>query len=268
MVYLAGRSRAVCFFASIALLSCASPPSLLDPQVLVDLSHPFASDTIYWPTEEGFVLERGSAGMTDKGYWYSANRFRSAEHGGTHIDAPEHFAQGHWTVDEIPLSHLIGPAIRVDVRLQAEADADYEVMVADFEAWEVEHGPIPAGAIVLIHTGFGRHWPNRASYLGTGDFGAEAVRKLHFPGLAPSAAEWLVSEREIHAVGLDTASIDRGQSTLFETHRILFAADIPAFENLTNLDQLPENGFIVIALPMKIQGGSGAPLRAVGLVAR
>jgi kynurenine formamidase len=262
------RTRAVVLVASIALLACASPPSLLDQRILVDLSHPYASDTIYWPTEEGFVLERESAGTTDKGYWYSANRFRSAEHGGTHIDAPEHFAQGHWTVDEIPLSHLIGPAIRVDVRLQAEADADYEVMVGDFEAWEVEYGPIPAGAIVLIHTGFERHWPDRESYLGTGEFGVEAVSKLHFPGLAPSAAEWLVSEREIHAVGLDTASIDRGQSMLFETHRILFAADIPAFENLTNLDQLPEKGFIVIALPMKIQGGSGAPLRAVGLVPR
>ena len=253
---------------SITLLACASPNSLLDQRVIVDLSHSYTSDTIYWPTEEGFVLEGGSTGMTDKGYWYSANRFRSAEHGGTHIDAPEHFAQGHWTVDEIPLRRLIGPAVRVEVRRQAEKNPDYEVTVSDFEAWEALHGAIPQGAIVLIDTGFGRRWPDRESYLGTGDFGAEAVSKLHFPGLAPSAAEWLVGEREIHAVGLDTASIDRGQSTLFESHRILFEANIPAFENLANLDQLPEKGFSVIALPMKIEGGSGAPLRAIGLVPR
>ena len=250
------------------LLGCATAPPPLAQQRLVDLTHAFDEDTIYWPTEEGFVLEGGSTGMTDKGYWYSANRFRSAEHGGTHIDAPEHFAQGHWTVDEIPLRRLIGPAVRVEVRRQAEKNPDYEVTVSDFEAWEALHGAIPQGAIVLIDTGFGRRWPDRESYLGTGDFGAEAVSKLHFPGLAPSAAEWLVGEREIHAVGLDTASIDRGQSTLFESHRILFEANIPAFENLANLDQLPEKGFSVIALPMKIEGGSGAPLRAIGLVPR
>ncbi|MCM3900094.1 MAG: cyclase family protein, partial [Pyrinomonadaceae bacterium] len=103
-------------------------------------------------------------------------------------------------------------------------------------------------------------------YLGTEERGAEAVAKLHFPGLHPDAARWLAANRSIKAIGLDTASIDFGQSTLFESHRILFDKNIPAFENVANLDRLPPKGFSVIALPMKIKGGSGGPLRIVAIL--
>ena len=120
---------------------------------------------------------------------------------------------------------------------------------------------------MLFRTGFASRWPDAKSYLGTDEKGPDAVAKLHFPGLHPDAARWLVSGRSIRAVGIDTASIDYGQSTLFESHRILFAKDIPAFENVTGLDQLPAIGAYVIALPMKIKGGSGGPLRIVGWVA-
>jgi len=254
--------------AAFIASGCAQPTHLLEDRVVIDLSHAYNAATIYWPTEEGFLLERGPNGMAEGGYWYAANRFRSAEHGGTHLDAPEHFARDQWTVDEIPLERLSGPAVLVDVRAQVEADSDYEVAVRDFQQWEARNGTIPTGAIVLIRTGFGSFWPDRARYLGTADFGSEAVKKLHFPGLAAPAAKWLVSERKIHAVGLDTASIDRGQSRLFETHQVLSAANIPVFENLANLGRLPERGFLVVALPMKIEGGSGAPLRAIALLAR
>ena len=262
------RTGSLLLAVALMAVACARPAQLLEERVVIDLSHPYNAATIYWPTEDGFLLERESGGITEGGYWYAANRFRSAEHGGTHIDAPEHFAQDQWTVDEIPLDSLIGPAVLVDVRAQAEADPDYEVAVEDFEDWEARNGEIPGGAIVLIRTGFGSYWPDRARYLGTADFGPDAVRKLHFPGLAPSAANWLVVERKIHAVGLDTASIDHGQSRLFETHQALSAANVPAFENLANLDKLPMRGFIVVALPMKIEGGSGAPLRAIALLPR
>ena len=105
-----------------------------------------------------------------------------------------------------------------------------------------------------------------ARYLGTAERGAEAVAKLHFPGLDPDAARWLVANRRIDAIGIDTASIDFGQSTLFESHRALYAANIPAFENLTTLERLPATGASIIALPMKIGGGSGAPLRAIAIL--
>ena len=250
------------------MLGCAtSHPQLLDGSRLIDLSHAFDSDTIFWPTEkEGFVLERGPAGMTEQGYWYEANRFRSAEHGGTHLDAPAHFAQGRQTVDEIPVEHLAGGAVVVDVSRLCELDPDYKITVEDFEGWESQYGPIQTGAIVLLHTGFAKVWPDRVRYLGTDLRGPEAVPHLHFPGLSEQAAHWLVHGRKIKAVGIDTASIDPGQSTVFGAHRALFAADVPAFENLRGLDQLPARDFTVIALPMNIRGGSGAPLRALAVV--
>jgi kynurenine formamidase len=207
-----------------------------------------------------------SHGKTEAGYFYSANSFCLPEHGGTHIDAPIHFYKGRHTVDAIPLEQLMGPAIVVDVSAKCAADRDYQVAAADLQAWEKRHGRIPKGAIVLLRTGFGKFWPDRVRYMGTDERGAAAVAKLHFPGLHPDAAKWLVTNRAVHAVGLDTPSIDYGQSTLFQSHVTLFEANVPAFENVANLDRLPEKGATVIALPMKIKGGSGGPLRIVAFV--
>lgn len=233
---------------------------------IVDLSYTFDSETVYWPTAEGFHLEKDFEGVTDKGFYYSANKYSAAEHGGTHLDAPVHFAKGRHPVDEIPLSQLIGPGIVVDVSSQCETNPDYRFTADDLMGWEKRNGRMPNGAIVLFRTGFGRFYPDRKKYLGTEERGADAVAKLHFPGLHPEAARWLTANRSIRAVGLDTASIDYGQSTLFESHRILFDKNIPAFENLANLDKLPTKRFSVIALPMKIKGGSGGPLRVVAIL--
>jgi kynurenine formamidase len=229
----------------------------------IDLTHDFSSETIYWPTADGFKLETVFEGFTDKGYFYDANNYSAAEHGGTHIDSPIHFAQGKQTVDEIPLERLIGPAVLIDVSQKALSDPDYQVGVKDFTDWESKNGQIANGSIVLLNTGYARYWPDKAKYMGTDKRGAEAVKKLHFPGLDPKAAKWLVENREISAIGLDTPSIDYGQSQLFESHRILFKENIPAFENVANLDKLPPKGALVIALPMKIKGGSGGPLRII-----
>lgn len=242
------------------------PPFALPVGTVVDLSHSYDDSTVFWPTADDFELSVDFEGITDKGYYYAANTFCTAEHGGTHIDAPVHFSQGKASVDEIPLDRLMGPAVLVDVSERCAADADYQVTVADFEAWEKRNGPVPDGAIVLLRTGFGRFWPDRVRYMGTDERGPEAVAKLHFPGLAPEAARWLVANRTIKSIGLDTPSIDFGQSTHFESHQALFAAEIPAFENLANLDRLPTTGFVIIALPMKIAGGSGGPLRIVAIV--
>lgn len=232
----------------------------------VDLSHDFAADTVFWPTAEPFKLETVAAGVTDKGYYYSAYQFSGAEHGGTHIDAPVHFAEGREPVDKIPLDRLIGPAIKVNVTGNASANRDYQIGVADFESWEKQHGRIPDDAIVLLQTGWSQYWPDPVKYLGTGKRGAEAVAELHFPGLDPNAARWLTENRKIKAIGLDTASIDYGQSQLFESHRTLMGQNIPAFENVANLDRLPDKISLVVAMPMKIRGGSGGPLRIIALV--
>jgi kynurenine formamidase len=233
---------------------------------IVDLSWAYDAETIFWPTEDGFELEREHAEVTDKGYYYASNKFCTPEHGGTHIDAPLHFNAEGKSVDALPLEQLIGDAVVVDVSAAVAATRDYQVRVPDLRAWESAHGRIPRHAIVLLLTGFGKRWPDRASYLGTDERGADAVAKLHFPGLHPDAARWLVSEREVKAVGIDTASIDYGQSTSFQTHVTLFAQGVPAFENVANLDRLPARGATVIALPMKIRGGSGGPLRIVAIL--
>jgi kynurenine formamidase len=257
----------------VGVIACSSPPRETATPApastssrYVDLTHDLGSDAIFWPTSDTFQLIKVADGVTDKGYYYASNNFSGSEHGGTHLDAPVHFAQGHWTVDQIPLDRLIGNAVVVDVSQACVSNADYQVSTDDFTAWEQAHGVIEADSIVLIRTGFAKRWPDAQAYLGTSERGEAAVAKLHFPGLHPDAAKWLAETRKAKAVGLDTASIDYGQSTLYESHRTLYERNISAFENLTGLDQLPPRGATVFALPMKIKGGSGAPLRAVAVV--
>jgi kynurenine formamidase len=235
---------------------------------IVDLSHAYDASAIFWPTAEPFRLEKVADGMTSGGYYYAANNFFTSEHGGTHIDAPVHFAEGHQSVEQIPLDRLMGHAVVVDVAARAESDPDYQVTQDDLMAWEQDNGPVPAGAILLLRTGFSRRWPDATRYLGTPERGEDGAAKLRFPGLHPDAARWLIANRSIKAVGIDTASIDYGPSKLFESHRLLFAEDIPAFENLTGLDRLPPTGAFIVALPMKIKGGSGAPLRVAAILPR
>ena len=231
----------------------------------IDLTHAFSESTIYWPTDtEGFQLEVLAFGPTEGGWFYASNRFASAEHGGTHLDAPIHFAEGRRTTDQIPLSDLMGPAVVIDVT--AHVTPDYLVSVDDLTAWEAGNGTIPGGAILLIRTGWSDRWDDRTAYLGTDLTGEAAIAELHFPGIGAEAAQWLVDNRSITAVGIDTPSIDRGQSTDFRAHVILYAENIAGFENVADLAALPATGSYVVALPMKIQGGSGGPLRIVGFV--
>lgn len=253
---------------TVIATSCGptDPPRAHDAAVLVDLSHAYDDTTVYWPTAEGFQLRQDSRGWNDRGFYYEANTFTTAEHGGTHLDAPVHFAEGKRSVDEIPLTQLMGPGVVVDVTGMCEVDRDHLVTKEELLAHEQVHGRIPDGAIVLLYTGFGRHWPERTPYMGTELRGTAGVAELHFPGLHPDAARWLIRERSIHAVGLDTPSIDHGPSLEFLSHRALFEANVPAFENVANLDRLPARGAEIIALPMKIRRGSGAPARIVAVL--
>jgi kynurenine formamidase len=232
----------------------------------VDLTHDFSSETIYWPTATPFTLDVVSAARTPAGFYYAANDFATSEHGGTHLDAPVHFAEGKHTTDQVPLDRLIGPAVVIDVVARADADPDYRLDVAALEEWERANGRIADETIVLVRTGWSGRWPDEARYLGTTARGNAGVAQLHGPGIDSSAATWLWSRRRVKAVGIDTPSIDYGQSTTFDTHRILLGQNIPAFENVAALERLPARGAFVVALPMKIKGGSGGPLRIVALV--
>ena len=255
---------------ALAAAACSRPagPGSRPEGALIDLSHDYGDQTVFWPTAEPFKLEKVADGVTEQGYYYAANNFATSEHGGTHIDAPVHFAKGHWSVDQIPLDRLVGDAVVVDVTAAAANQPDYRVTTGDFTAWERSNGEIQAGAIVLIRTGYSKLWPDASRYLGTSERGEAAVAKLHFPGLHQDGARWLAETRKVKAIGLDTASIDYGQSRDFIVHRVAMGQNVPGFENVANLDRLPERGATVIALPMKIGGGSGGPLRIVALLQR
>jgi kynurenine formamidase len=180
------------------------------------------------------------------------------------LDAPIHFAEDRQTSEQIPLSRLIGAAVVVDVADRAHPD--YLISIEDLTSWEAEHGRIPDGAILLVRTGWDSRYGDRTAYLGTDRIGPDAVAALHFPGLDPAAADWLVTNRRIAALGIDTPSVDYGQSSDFRSHVVLYQENIPGFENVANLGRLPPVGSYIVALPMKIEGGSGGPLRIVAWV--
>jgi kynurenine formamidase len=249
-------------FLCVLLLAGASAANAQER--VVDLTWSFDADTVYWPTAKTFDLDVVARGETPGGYWYEANQFCAAEHGGTHLDAPCHFAEGRRTVEAIPLERLIGPAAVIDVRQACADDRDYRVQVADIRAHEEQHGPLPQGAIVLFWTGWGERWPDRKRYLG--DDRPGAVSDLHFPGISREAATLLAEERDVAAVGLDTASLDHGPSTDFIAHQILNGANISGLENVAHLEKLPARGATLFAIPMKIAGGSGAPARIFALL--
>jgi kynurenine formamidase len=253
--------------ATLFALGCAAPPphSGLDLSrvEVIDLTHAFNAETIYWPTEQPFQHERTSWGVNDKGYFYSSYSYAAAEHLGTHADAPIHFAEGRRTLDAVPIRQWIGQGVVLDVAAACDNDPDYVVSDSDIQAHETEHGPIPPGALVLVRTGWSRFWPDAKRYMGDDTPGA--TDNLHFPGVGEDAAR-ILAARRVSAVGIDTASIDHGPSSDFPSHRILAAENIPLLENLTGLEQLPPRGAWIIALPMKIGGGSGGPLRIVALL--
>jgi D-alanyl-D-alanine dipeptidase/kynurenine formamidase len=231
----------------------------------IDLTHAFDERTLYWPSATtGFVLDRVAHGETPGGWFYAANTFCAPEHGGTHLDAPIHFARDHWTADVIPLDRLMGPGVVIDVTASVAENRDYRLSVADVRRFEAKQGTIPAGAIVLLRTGWGAYWPNRG--LVFGDDTPGRTTELHFPSYGREAVALLVGERRVAAIGVDTPSIDYGHSPDFPVHRLVAAANVPGFENVANLEQVPETGAWIVALPMKIGGGSGGPLRIVAFV--
>lgn len=187
-----------------------------------------------------------------------------SEHGGTHIDAPIHFAEGRLAVDEIPLQKLIAPAVVIDVRPSVADNRDYRLSREDLDKWESRHGPIQAGAVVLMFTGWGKGWPDPSRYLGSAT--PSDPKTLHFPGFSKEAAEFLVKERRVDGIGIDTPSIDYGPSDDFIVHQIVNGANLYGLENVANLDRLPPKGAILIALPIKIKGGTGGPVRIIAVL--
>lgn len=259
-------------FSAIILLSCAvlvsriaarSPSScgglFVPPEKLVDLSHSFNNRTIFWSDDAEFRLNISREGSTPED-WYQADVIEVATHGGTHLDSPIHFAPDKWTVSQIPLERLMFvPIALVDVEAQASENPVYELSVEDIERWEAEHGHIPHGALLIERTGRSKLWPNRNAYLGIDDNGWR-----RFPTVSPEAARFLVEQRHVYGVGLDSPSVDLFNSST--THRILATHNVYILENLADLSRLPALGATAIVLPIKVCRASGAPVRVVAIL--
>ncbi len=262
-------SKIILLIAFVVIyINCTPPPSSDIEGEILDMTYPFDENSIYWPTAKPFQLVKVFWGISEGGYWYASNEFSASEHGGTHADAPIHFAENGRTMDRIPLEEWIGPAVKIDVTMKCEEDRDYLLTVADIEMWEEVYGKIPEGAWVIMYTGIDtKFYPDKKKVLGTEKMGAEAVPELSFPGFSPESVEFLAKERNITGIAIDTPSIDYGKSKEFKVHQILFAADKLALENIANLDKLPASGAMLYVIPMLIKDGTGAPARvfAVGV---
>lgn len=242
---------------------CGAQTTALPVAKILDLTYPFDARTIYWPTAKPFEWHKDAWGPSPAGFWYASATFTTSEHGGTHLDSPLHFAEGQSGTAEIPVSRLVGAAKVIDITAACARDRDYRLQVSDITAFERKHGAIAAGDIVLIRTGWGRFWPDRKSYLGDDTPGD--VSRLSFPGLSREAAMFL-AQRKISGAGIDTASIDYGRSKDFICHQTLARDGIFNLENVANLEQVPATGATVIALPVKIAGGTGGPVRIIALL--
>ncbi len=223
----------------------------------VDLTHPLDENTVFWPG--GIPFKKTM--LADYPQGYRMFKFEMAENVGTHIDAPAHFVEGKPTIDQIPLRQLIGPAVVVDVAEKAGRDPDYQLTKGDLLAWERRNGKIPPGAIVVMRTGWGKRAGDLARYRNM-----DEQKVMHFPGFSKESAEFLAKEREISGIGIDTLSLDPGNSTEFPVHKVMLGASKFQIENLANLEQLPERGAVIFALPINVRDGTQAEARVVALV--
>lgn len=257
--------RPFLFIAAIisVILFAATVPSSAGPkEKLVDMTFPFSEDSIYWPTDKPFTPTTVFKGITPGGWWYASNQYAASEHGGTHVDAPIHFSEKGRTIGQVPLQEWIGPAVKIDVTAKSLSNRDYQLTVADIQAWEKKHGRIPKGAWVIMQSGIdGRFYPIKKEVLGTDKTGPEAVAELHFPGFSPEAVTFLLAKRTITGIAIDTPSIDPGTSKDFKVHQELCKAEKLGLENIANLDRIPESGAVLYVIPMFIRNGTGAPAR-------
>ena len=225
---------------------------------VIDLSYAISDKLVPWPGDEKFFEAKVNATIEKNGYF--TRSFWMLEHYGTHLDAPAHFPPGKATVDQIPARRLMGPAVVLDVRAEASRDTDFQLPAASVEEWEKRHGRIPEGAIVLLRTGWASRWPDAQRYRNQ-----DAQGKMHFPGFSAGAAKLLI-ERKVSGLGCDTLSIDYGASGDFAVHHLALGAGLYHLENLADMSALPESGAFLIAAPIKLEGGSGGPVRVFAIL--
>ena len=235
-----------------------SPRRTISYSRIVDLSHTIDQDIPLWPGDPPVEMET-AAELTKNGYYL--RRFSMGEHTGTHINAPISFLPGGQGIDSYSADSLVVPAVVIDVMGKAVADADYTLAPADIQAWERHNGKVPPGHLVLVSTGWDRHWQNPVAYLNR-----DGAGHLHYPGIGTEAAHLLVEDRRIGGLGIDSAGVDPGQDRSYTTNTLTLSRKAIVLENLTSLDQLPTTGATVVIGILKLRGGSGSPASVLALV--
>ncbi|XP_055886488.1 kynurenine formamidase-like [Biomphalaria glabrata] len=246
-----------------ALLKSVLNETPLDKCCIVDMSHTLDTDSIRFPTDPEFIFTILTRGIEPEGFWLELNKFETPEHIGTHMDAPSHFARDRWRVHEIPAQRLVGAGVVVDVRNKVKRNPDYRLSVSDLRKWEMLYGRIPDGAIVFMWSGWDVRYPNKTSTFNSNT--PEDIRTWHFPGFHPSAMSWLVQNRNISMIGVDTPSVDYAQTSVYDVHQIMCNASIMGLENVNNLAKIPPSRSLIVALPVKLRDGSGGPVRIISI---
>jgi kynurenine formamidase len=225
---------------------------------VLDLAYAINDKLVPWPGDERCFEANVNASAEKNGYF--TRSFWMLEHYGTHLDAPIHFPPGKTPVDRIPPRQFFGTAAVLDVRAECDGDADYRLPAARISKWEEQYGQIPEGTIVLLKTGWASRWPDARNYRNQ-----DAAGRMHFPGFSVEAVEWLI-KRRVSGIGCDTMSVDCGVSEDFAVHHLALGAGLYHLENLSDLSELPEKGAFLVVAPIKLEGGSGGPVRVFALL--
>jgi kynurenine formamidase len=224
---------------------------------VTNLSHANSPATPLWPGSPAFAMETVVT-IENDGFYGNVLTFH--EHTGTHMDTPGHFFTDGATADRIDPSRLVAPLVVIDITAQAEADVDYGLTVDDIMTWEAEYGPIPAGALVTFTSGWDARIDDAEAFVNV-----DADGVMHFPGFSPTAAEFLVAERNIVGIGSDTLSQDPGNSTDFGTHVAILGAGKYGIEGVASLGSVPASGATVVVGAANHVNGSGGPARLLAL---
>jgi kynurenine formamidase len=220
---------------------------------VLDLTHALSAGGSFWSSWDSNPFTHDTLAAHPDGS-PSMAAYSTPEHNGTHLDAPVHFAAGGRSVDQLTSDDLWGPAVVIDISNRAGANPDALLNVEDIEAWEVEHGPMPDRAIVLLNTGWATKWNDLEAYQNR-----DADGQMHFPGYSDVAARFLVEQRNIRGIGIDNLSVDAGAADGFPAHLVVNGADL--FHHVANVHLLPPTGAYLIIAPIKIEGGSGGQVR-------
>jgi len=258
------KTSAIGCSLALALLLFAERKSPMPDQnvyrSVVDLTHNLNDQSPNWEGTAKSPFQATELGNIDRDGYYS-RVFTTQEHYGTHLDAPAHFAKGMWTVDEIPAERLVRPLVVLDVRNKVKNDPDYEISVQDVADWEGEHGQIPNGAVVMAYTGWDIRWNSQREFQ---NLASDHVP--HYPGYSVETAKFLVKTRDVVGLGIDTMSVDIGATITYPVHQFTSKESVYHLENVANLALVPPSGATVVVAPIKLENGSGTPVRLLALV--